>query len=188
MKEALDQTGAKPTHLEAASALRASIIKKHACAGHVFDHRAIARREQLTHERSQQGAETETEAATAFNRIGLAQARQQSAARQASAAEQAAEAARETEAAARLAREAAELQAKALRAAADALKPKEPSHKKQKTAFSAGSSSQQVQQTDENVILSNCWYSELYSCVQDHLYVCTVASRHSSSVQKGVIM
>ena len=144
--ENCDQSGKKPTHLEAARALRTKLIDStHARTGHVFDHRAVTRREELM--RQQQGAET-TEAETAFNRIGLAQARQQAAARQASAAEQAAEAARQAEIAARLACEAAELQAKALRAAADALKPKEPSHKKQKTAFAAGSSSQQAQQTD----------------------------------------
>ena len=140
--ENCDQSGKKPTHLEAARALRTKLLDStHARTGHVFDHRAVTRREELM--RQQQGAET-TEAETAFNRIGLAQARQQAAARQASAAEQAAEAARQAEIAARLACEAAELQAKALRAAADALKPKEPSHKKQKTAFAAGSSSQQT--------------------------------------------
>jgi hypothetical protein len=145
--EACDKTGKKPSHLEAARALHANLVKKHGRADHVFDHRAVTRREQRTREHSQQSAEAE--AATAFNRIGLAQARQQAAARDASAAEKAAEVAQQAEIAARLAREEAVLQAKALRAAADALKPKEPSHKKQKTAFAAGSSSQeQVQQTD----------------------------------------
>ena len=142
MKEATDQTGNKPTHVEAARALRGKIIEKHAYPGHAFDHRAIARRATL---KANQEATPE---ATTFDRIRLAQARQLAATRAASAAEQLAEAAREADVAARLARSKAELQAKALRAVADALKPKEPSHKKQKTAFSAGSSSQQAQQTD----------------------------------------
>jgi hypothetical protein len=129
--------------LEAASVLRNKIIEKHACAGHVFDHRAVSRRAAI-----EADAEATPDAATAFNRIGLAQARQQGAARRATAAEQAVEASREAERAACLAREEAELQAKVLRAAADALKPKEPSHKKQKTAFSAGSSLLPAQQTD----------------------------------------
>ena len=141
IKESCDMTGAKPTHLEAARALRAAIIDKHACAGHVFDHRAVARRAALE-------AETEAEAATPFDRIRLAQVRQLSAARQASVAEQAAETAREAERSACLVREEAELQARVLRVAADALKPKEPSHKKQRTAFSAGSSSQAPHQGD----------------------------------------
>lgn len=145
--ESCDKTGKKPTHLEAALALHTSLVKKHGCNGHVFDPRAVARREQLTRERSEQ--RSEAEAATTFDRIRLAQARQHAATRQASAAEQAAEKAREAEIAARLAREQAELQVKVLRAAADALKPQEPSHKKQRTAFSAGSSSQQqAQQMD----------------------------------------
>ena len=96
--ENCDQSGKKPTHLEAARALHSKLIdSKHARSDHVFDQRAVNRREELMR---QQGAET-TDAETAFDRIRLAQARQQSAARQASAAEQAAEAARETEAAAR---------------------------------------------------------------------------------------
>ena len=73
------------------------------------------RRQEITADADE---EAEPEAATAFDPIRLAQARQQSAARQASAAEQAAEMAREAEAAARLAREEAELQARVLRAAA----------------------------------------------------------------------
>jgi hypothetical protein len=101
------------------------------------------------HSKPRRSRETEAEAATPFDRIRLAQVRQLSAARQASVAEQAVETAREAERSACLAREEAELQARVLRVAADALKPKEPSHKKQRTAFSAGSSSQQqAQQMD----------------------------------------
>ena len=142
IKEACDK-GAKLTHLEAANVLRNNIIEKHACAGHVFNPRAVSRRAAI-----EADAEATPDTATAFNRIGLAQARQQGAARRATAAEQAVEASREVERAACLARDEAELQAKVLRAAADALKPKEPSHKKQKTAFSAGSSLLPAQQTD----------------------------------------
>jgi hypothetical protein len=112
LKEATDQTGKKPTHLEAAKALHDTVVKKHACEGHPYHPRAVARRQELAANETTADAdeEAEPEVATAFDRIRLAQARQQSAARQASAAEQAAEMAREAEVAARLAREEAELQ------------------------------------------------------------------------------
>ena len=82
MKEPTDQTGNKPTHLEAARVLRGKIIEKHACPGHVFDHRAVARRAAL---KANQEATPE---ATTFDRIRLAQALQRAATREASAAEQ----------------------------------------------------------------------------------------------------
>jgi hypothetical protein len=62
MKEATDQTGNKPTHLEAARALRGKIIEKHAFPAHVFDHRAVARRAAL------EGNAEATPEATAFDR------------------------------------------------------------------------------------------------------------------------
>lgn len=60
VKEACDK-GAKLTHLEAASVLRNKIIEKHACAGHVFDHRAVSRRAAI-----EADAEATPDAATAF--------------------------------------------------------------------------------------------------------------------------
>jgi hypothetical protein len=47
LKEATDQTGKKPTHLEAAKALHDTVVKKHACEGHPYHPRAVARRQEL---------------------------------------------------------------------------------------------------------------------------------------------
>ena len=70
--ENCDQSGKKPTHLEAARALRTKLLDStHARTGHVFDHRAVTRREELM--RQQQGAET-TEAAAARGGTGSAPA------------------------------------------------------------------------------------------------------------------
>ena len=70
----------------------------------------------------------EPEPATAFDRLKLVQARQQSAARLATAAEQVASKAREAESKACRAREEAEKNAKRLKAVADALKLSAPAH------------------------------------------------------------
>lgn len=79
------------------------------------------------------------EAATAFDRIKLAQARQNGADRQAKAAEKAAERARTAENKARSERVRAEAVAKELRAQAEALHLQRPSHKKQKGAAASTS-------------------------------------------------
>ena len=81
-----------------------------------------------------------SEAATAFDAMRLGSVRQSNAERFAKQAEQAAEEARNAEAAASATRVAAEAAAKEARAAANALQLKAPSHKKQKTAFSASPS------------------------------------------------
>jgi len=47
VKESTDQTGKKPTHLEAARELRAKLVAKHCCEAHRHHPRAVARREQL---------------------------------------------------------------------------------------------------------------------------------------------
>jgi hypothetical protein len=113
--------------------------------GHVHHLRAVARREALANDAD----EAMPEAATAFNRLRAAGARQQAAQRQATANETEAEKARCDERAAVLSREAAEAKAKASQAAADALKPPTTSHKKQKTAFAAGPSKEPTTFTPE---------------------------------------
>lgn len=152
----------RPTHLEALRNLRSTLLRKHACEGHVHHPKAVARCQELAHGSASEGMMTipiplthatlleahisfgsrltgQQDVAPVFDRMRLAQARQQGAARAAIAAEKAAEEARSSELAATRAREAAEAEAKELRACATALQPKVPSHKKQRTAFEVSS-------------------------------------------------
>ena len=64
-----DESGARPTHLEALVALRLKLIKDHGGALHKHDERAVARRAALERESSEQ------EAPTAFDRLRLAHQR-----------------------------------------------------------------------------------------------------------------
>ena len=129
--EACTEDNRKPSLLEAARAMRAKILEKHACASHAHDSRAVARKEATTQEAAMPAA------TDAFDRLRLATSRQQAAQRLAAADKAALEKARATEQASVRAREEAHAKATASQAAADALKPPSVSHKKQKTAFAS---------------------------------------------------
>ena len=83
-----DETGLKPTHLEALRGLRMKIMEEHMCEGHVHHHKAVERvaerrAKQLSGDTDMPEAAEAAEAATAFDRMKAAAARQQALVRQA---------------------------------------------------------------------------------------------------------
>lgn len=121
----------KPTFLEALQSLRMKLQEKHMRAEHPHNPRAVAHCSQLHDDRG------EANAATAFDRIKLAQARQRALVHRAQADEAEAARARAQEAEATRSRERAEAQARESKAAAENAQPPKKAHKKQRTAFSA---------------------------------------------------
>jgi hypothetical protein len=134
--ECCNESGERPTHLEALRALREKLLKNHGCANHVVHERAAGYRKDFECNSQEPGPKP----MTAFNRMVLASAAQQRMHAQAKLDEQNVAAACVAEQKASKLREAAEARLKASKAAADALQPPTASHKKQKTAFSAGTS------------------------------------------------
>ena len=129
-----DESGAKPTHLEALQGLYKKITEQHMCDDHPHHPKAV---EAAAKRRSDVEM---VEAATAFDKMKMAASRQQNLVRLAGIHEKAAEVARVTEEKATRAREAAEAMAKKSKAAAAAVQPPTVSHKKQRTAFGSSSS------------------------------------------------
>ena len=128
-----DETGEKPTHLEAARALRAKLLAEHGQAGHEIHPRAADRRRHLE-------AAGELEPQTAFERIQMSGMVQRRTRAQVAIDEKAVAEAREVEGRATAKREAAEARLKASREKAAAFKEPSVSHKKQRSAFGAFSS------------------------------------------------
>ena len=131
-----DESGEKPSHLEALRGLRAKITEKHMCAGHQHHPKAAARAAHL----AGQATGNDVEPANAFDALRLRGARLVLAQRAAKRDAEAAAKARAEEAAATCAREAAEAAAAASKAAAEALQAALPTHKRQRRAFEAGPS------------------------------------------------
>ena len=131
---ACDESGEKPTHLEAAMALRLKLIAEHGQEGHPVHSSAAARKAAL-----EAAGEVETAAPSAFDRITMARVAQQRSKAQVEAHEKAVTEAAAAERKAAEVREAAEAQLKASKAKAATLAAPTVSHKKQKTAFGAAS-------------------------------------------------
>jgi hypothetical protein len=129
-----DESGAKPTHLEALRALRQKLIDEHGASDHPVHERAKARRAELERD----GAAAEL---TGLDRVRLGMVRLQAVQREAAIAEKQLTQACEAEAAAIRARQEAEAKAKESRAAANQLKPPTISHKRQRTACGSTSTS-----------------------------------------------
>ncbi|KOO35179.1 hypothetical protein Ctob_010692 [Chrysochromulina tobinii] len=158
-----DETGLKPTHLEALRGLRMKIMEEHMCEDHVHHHKAV---ERVAERRAKQlSGDTEmpeaapaeaVEAATAFDRMKAAAARQQALVRQAAIDAKAVEDARravdnahEGEKKAQLAHQeaksaldAAKAMAQQSKIRAEAAQIKLKSHKKQKTAFAGATAAE----------------------------------------------
>ena len=123
IKDSCDETGKKPTHLEAQRALRQKLVQEHGGPDHTHNERAVAHSLRID-------AQTAPQVRTGFDRMRLAMVAQQRANSQLMEDSKAERRAAEVY-------EAANAQLKASKARAAALAPPSASHKKQKTINSS---------------------------------------------------